>query len=97
MTTPTLYATLEHNGKTLTAEEFLALAEQNGAILTPEETEKCRQDTANFFSRYDVSYDSLFNEWDVVDTHSFGYRFVQFCFGMFLLLLSAFLLFVLFF
>ena len=82
----------DENGNPMTAQEFLELAEKQGAILTPEQTEKCRQDTVDFFSRYHVSYDTLFGNWDIVDTHSWGYRFVKFCFGSFLLLCVAFLI-----
>jgi hypothetical protein len=87
----------------MTTQEFLELADKNGAILTPEETEKCRQKTMEWFTRHQI-YVGMFGDWHAIDTHSWGYKICQFvtgcfefCFGLFLLFLSAFLLFTLFF
>jgi hypothetical protein len=103
MKEPVLFVTLEHDGKNLSAEEFLELAEQNGAILTPEQTVKGRQESVDWFSRYQF-YTGLFGDWHVIDTHAWDYKIykfvtgcIKFCFGLFLLFLSAFLLFTLLF
>jgi hypothetical protein len=60
----------------MTNEEFLELAKQNNAIRTPEESEKCRQDTAEFFERHKVTSDWLGNFY-LVDTHNPIHRFAD--------------------
>ncbi|MDR1493963.1 MAG: hypothetical protein LBT05_14775 [Planctomycetaceae bacterium] len=60
----------------MTNEEFVQLAQQNNAILTPEQTEQSRRETQEFFERYEVcrSWDGIYY---VVDTKTPGYRFVH--------------------
>jgi len=89
----TLFCTLhDETGTTMSAQQFLELATKNGALLTPEETQKCQRDTTDWLSRHQV-YVGMFGDWHIIDTHSFGYKIynfiancVKFCFGLFLLL-----------
>ena len=41
----------------MTNEEFIELAKQNNALLTPEEAEKHRQEFAEFLERYQFNWD----------------------------------------
>ena len=61
----------------MTIQEFLELAEKNGAILTPDEAEKCRRDTIERFSRHQV-YTGMFGDMHVIDTHSWGNKVMDF-------------------
>jgi hypothetical protein len=53
---------------TMTNEEFLELAKQNNALLSPEETEKCRQETIKLIEQYHLRFDWLGSPY-FVDSH----------------------------
>jgi hypothetical protein len=80
----------------MTNEEVIELAKQNNAYLTPEETEKCRQETIEFFERHKVTSDWL-GSFYLVDTHNPIQRFVDkihtglVMFGLFLMFIFALL------
>jgi hypothetical protein len=87
----------------MTSQEFLDIAKQNDAWLSPEQAEQSRKETMQWLERHQF-HTGLFGGWYIVDTHSLGYKIysfitgcLKFCFGLFLLALSAFLLFSLFF
>jgi hypothetical protein len=62
----------------MTNEEFYELARQRNAIMTPEESEKCRRETAEFLERYQLNSDWLGDPY-FVDTHNPLHVFLDKC------------------
>jgi hypothetical protein len=62
----------------MTNEEFLELARQQNAIMTPEESKQCRRETLEFFERYQLNSDWLGSPY-FVDTHNPLQVFIDKC------------------
>jgi hypothetical protein len=63
----------------MTNEEFYELARERNAIMTPEESEKCRRETEEFFGRYKLNSDWLGDPY-FVDTHNPLHVFFDKCY-----------------
>ncbi|MDR0609259.1 MAG: hypothetical protein LBG58_04055 [Planctomycetaceae bacterium] len=62
----------------MTNEEFYEIARQNNAIMSPEESERSRQETLAFFARYKINVDWLGSPY-FIDTHNPIHVFVDEC------------------
>ncbi|MDR2643433.1 MAG: hypothetical protein LBC74_11640 [Planctomycetaceae bacterium] len=60
----------------MTNEEFMELARQRNAIMTPDESEQCRREMLEFFERYQLNSDWLGSPY-FVDTHDPLHVFVD--------------------
>ncbi|MDR1270252.1 MAG: hypothetical protein LBK82_12080 [Planctomycetaceae bacterium] len=70
--------------------EILEWAEQNGALIPPEEAEKHRQETIEYFERHQLHTGYLGGLY-FVDTHSLGYMCYKFFLCLILFLVCTFI------